>query len=129
MQSAICTSAYDTMSFSASLWLDLRPPARMMLDSLSPTRVRYVVVLVTMLVSVLLYLDRFCLSFAETFIKEDLGLTRTQTGWLFGAFFLSYGLAQVPSGWLTDRWGGRLMLTIYVLAWSLFTGWTGLVAG
>lgn len=94
-----------------------------------PTRVRHLVVLVTMLVAVLLYLDRFCLSFAETFIAEDLGLSRTQSGWLLSAFFWSYAIVQVPSGWLTDRFGGRLMLTLYVLAWSLFTGWTGLAVG
>src|ERR1700752_3375877 len=95
-------------------------------DSSRPTHVTYVVVLVTMLAAVLLYLDRFCLSFAETFIAEDLGLSRTQIGWLLSAFFWSYAVFQVPSGWLTDRLGGRLTLTLYVLAWSLFTGWTGL---
>src|SRR5262245_20208883 len=111
-------------SGSLSLSLPLLLP-RSMPDS-RPTHVRYVVVLVTTLVAVLLYLDRFCLSFAETFIAEDLDLTRAQSGWLLSAFFWSYAIVQVPSGWLTDRWGGRLMLTIYVLAWSLFTGWTGL---
>jgi MFS family permease len=98
-------------------------------ESSRPTHVRHVVVLVTMFVAVLLYLDRFCLSFAETFIAEDLGLSRTQTGWLLSAFFWSYAIVQVPSGLLTDRLGGRLMLTLYVLAWSLFTGWTGLAIG
>jgi MFS family permease len=98
-------------------------------DPSRPTRVRYVVVLVTTLVAVLLYLDRFCLSFAETFIAEDLSLSRTQVGWLLSAFFWSYAIVQVPSGWLTDRLGGRLTLTLYVLAWSLFTGWTGLAIG
>jgi nitrate/nitrite transporter NarK len=91
--------------------------------------VRYRVVLVTTVVSVLLYLDRFCLSFAETYIKEDLGLTDTQSGWLLSAFFWSYAVAQVPAGWLSDRWGGRLTLTMYVLFWSLFTGFTGLAIG
>src|SRR5262245_49407949 len=101
----------------------------MMHDPSRPTRVRYLVVLVTMLVAVLLYLDRICLSFAETFIAEDLGLSRTQIGWLLSAFFWSYAIVQVPSGWLTDWLGGRLMLTLYVLTWSLFTGWTGLAVG
>jgi nitrate/nitrite transporter NarK len=45
------------------------------------------------------------------------------------AFFLSYALAQVPSGWLTDRFGSRLMLTYYILAWSFFTAAIGWVTG
>jgi sugar phosphate permease len=78
--------------------------------------------------AVLLYLDRFCISFAEVFIKEDLGLTDTQVGWMLSAFFWTYALSQVPSGWLTDRFGPRVMLTGYVLGWSLLTGLTGLAA-
>lgn len=93
------------------------------------TNVRFTVVSVTALMAVLLYLDRFCISFAEIFIKEDLGLTDIQVGWMLSAFFWTYALAQVPSGWLTDRFGSRLMLMIYVLLWSLFTGLTGLAFG
>ena len=92
------------------------------------TRVRYFVVAVTALMAVLLYLDRFCISFAEVFIKEDLGLTDTQVGWMLSAFFWTYALSQVPSGWLTDRFGPRVMLTAYVLGWSLLTGLTGMAA-
>lgn len=90
-----------------------------------PTRVRYSIVASASLMAVLLYLDRFCISFAEVFIQEDLGLTNNQTGWMLSAFFWTYALGQVPSGWLTDRFGSRLMLTLYVLLWSLFTGLTG----
>lgn len=95
----------------------------------SPTRVRFAVISITALMAVLLYLDRFCISFAEVFIKEDLGLTDVQVGWMLSAFFWTYALAQVPSGWLTDRFGSRMMLAIYVLLWSLFTGLTGLAFG
>ena len=91
----------------------------------SPTSVRYAVVAVTALMSVLLYLDRFCISFAATFIKQDLGLTDWQISLFLSAFFWTYALGQVPSGWLTDRFGSRLMLTSYVLLWSLFTVLTG----
>jgi sugar phosphate permease len=79
--------------------------------------------------AVLLYLDRFCISFAEVFIKEDLGLTDTQIGWMLSAFFWTYALGQVPSGWLTDRFGPRAMLAVYVLGWSLLTGLSGAAAG
>lgn len=95
-----------------------------------PTGVRHLIVLLLTLMSLLLYLDRFCVSFAGDYIKEDLGLSQTQVSLLLGPFFfLFYALAQVPSGWLADRFGARLMLSIYVVAWSLFTAQMGLVAG
>ncbi|MCA9175498.1 MAG: MFS transporter [Planctomycetales bacterium] len=103
-----------------------QPPA----SSIKPraTRVRHRVVAVATLMSMLLYLDRFCISFVEIYVQEDLGLTNTQVGWMLSAFFWTYALAQVPTGWMTDHFGSRLMLTLYVLFWSLFTGWTGAVA-
>jgi MFS family permease len=94
-----------------------------------PTHVRYWVVAVAVLMSVLLYLDRFCISFAERLIKEDLGLSNEEIGWILSAFFWSYALAQVPAGWLSDRFGSRLMLSLYVLIWSVFTALTGLAGG
>ena len=95
-----------------------------------PSGVRHLIVLLLTLMSVLLYLDRFCVSFAGDYIKEDLGLSQTQMSLLLGPFFfLFYALAQVPSGWLSDRFGARVMLSIYVVAWSLFTAQMGLVSG
>lgn len=94
-----------------------------------PTGVRHLIVLLLTLMSVLLYLDRFCVSFAGDYIKEDLGLSQTQMSWFLSLFFWSYALSQVPAGWLADRFGARLMLSIYVVAWSLFTAQMGLVAG
>jgi len=79
--------------------------------------------------SVLLYLDRFCVGMAEPYIKQDLGLSTFQVGIFFSAFFLTYALCQVPSGWFSDRYGARLMLTVYILAWSLFTAMMGLSYG
>lgn len=94
-----------------------------------PTGVRHLIVLLLTLMSVLLYLDRFCVSFAGDYIKEDLGLSQTQMSWFLSGFFWTYALSQVPAGWLADRFGARLMLAIYVVAWSLFTAQMGLVAG
>lgn len=106
------------------------PPAEMELPdpkAKPATHVRYVVVALATLMSFLLYMDRFCLSFAERYIKEDLSLSNAQIAWLVSAFFWSYALAQVPSGWLSDRYGARLMLSLYILFWSLFTGLMGVL--
>jgi ACS family glucarate transporter-like MFS transporter len=92
------------------------------------THVRYVIVALATLMSFLLYLDRFCLSIVERYIKDDLQLSNTQVSLLMSAFFLSYALAQVPAGWMSDRLGARLMLSLYILLWSLFTGLMGVMA-
>jgi len=96
---------------------------------LTKSYVRYRVIFACMLMAVLLYLDRFCISFAEVFIKDELGLSDQQIGILLGSFFVSYALCQVPSGWFSDRFGARKMLTIYILMWSLFTALTGFATG
>jgi sugar phosphate permease len=98
----------------------------MSLPQQPPSGVRHGVVAVSTLMAVMLYLDRNCLAILERSIKQDLGLTNTQLGWLLSAFFWTYALAQVPSGWLSDRFGARPVLTLYILAWSLFTGLLGI---
>jgi MFS transporter, ACS family, glucarate transporter len=99
--------------------------------SLTPraTRVRYAVLGVTFLAAFLLYLHRFCMSYAQRYIREDLGISNDDLSFCFSAFFLTYALAQVPSGWMSDRFGARRMLTIYILVWSFFTATMGLTVG
>jgi len=92
-----------------------------------PTNVRYLMVGLATLMAVLLYMDRFCLGFFLTYIREDLRLTDSQSSLLLSAFFWTYALGQVPAGWLSDRFGARAMLALYILFWSLFTGLMGLV--
>jgi sugar phosphate permease len=96
---------------------------------LQPTRVRYSVIFASMLMAILLYLDRFCIGIAEPFIRQDLGLSKMQMGVFMSAFFWPYALAQIPSGWLADRFGARKMMTIYILSWSFFTAMMGLATG
>jgi MFS transporter, ACS family, glucarate transporter len=91
-----------------------------------PTWVRYCVLSVATLMSVLLYLDRFAVGIASEYIREDLRMSQTQVAWFISAFFWSYALCQVPAGWLSDRFGARAMLTFYIVAWSVFTGLMGL---
>jgi ACS family glucarate transporter-like MFS transporter len=90
-----------------------------------PTHVRYLMVLLTMAVAILLYLDRICLSIAGKTVRIDLGLSENQLEWLFSAFFWTYALFQLPAGWLGDRFGPRRMLTTYLALWSLCTALMG----
>lgn len=99
------------------------------MDKPQPTRVRYGILAIALAVSVLLYLDRYCLSTANRAIRDDLGFDSTQMAALLGAFFLPYALGQIPLGYLVDRYGPRRMLTLLMFLWSLFTGLLGLSQG
>ena len=94
-----------------------------------PTRVRFGVVAAACAMSVLLYLDRVCVSIATPYIAEDLQLSTLQQQWFLSAFFWSYALGQVPAGWISDRYGPRLVLSVYILTWSLLTAFLGLATG
>ncbi len=85
---------------------------------------RAVLVLNTFLLSVLLYVDRTCISTAKDAVTGELLLTDRQWSWVLAAFALGYALFQTPGGMLADRLGGRGVLTAVVVAWSLFTGLT-----
>lgn len=44
------------------------------------------------------------------FIRNEFGLDYTQAALVVSAFSVPYGIAQMPSGWLADRIGPRLLL-------------------
>src|SRR4029077_12540241 len=94
-----------------------------------PTRIRHLVVFVTVLMAVILYLDRYCVSLSGEYIKEDLSLSAFQMELFVSAFFWAYALAQVPAGWLGDRLGSRGVLAFYIVSWSFFTAMIGLGEG
>ena len=87
-----------------------------------PTRFLFVVW--TFCLSVLLYVDRICISTAKNEIASDLSLNDRQMGWVLSVFALGYALFQTPGGWLADRLGPRRALSIIVVIWSIFTGLT-----
>src|SRR5262245_26166425 len=94
-----------------------------------PTRVRYLVVALCVGMSVLLYIDRFAITPITPTIRSELNLDKEQFGRAVGAFFLIYALCQVPAGWLSDRFGARGTLALYVVCWSLATIGLGLAGG
>lgn len=75
------------------------------------------------------FLDRIALSSASGSIMSDLHLSTVQWGWILGMFTLSYGLFEVPTGWLGDKIGGKKVLIRVVIWWSFFTVLTGFSTG
>lgn len=85
---------------------------------------RYLVVVATFSLSLLLYIDRVCISTAKGPIVRDLDLTDRQFGWILSAFAFGYALFQTPCGAFADRYGARKVLSAVVSLWSIFTGLT-----
>ncbi len=74
------------------------------------------------------YLDRVVISFAGPSIMKSLAVGPSQFGIVLSSFALGYFLAQIPGGFISDRWGTKSLLVIAPLFWALFTGMTGLAA-
>lgn len=94
-----------------------------------PTTIRYRLLGLIFLLTVITFLDRLCISAAMPSIASEFGLSAEQKGWIFSAFTFAYAAFEIPSGWLGDRYGTRLALTRIVLWWSAFTILTGAVTG
>lgn len=87
---------------------------------------RYQVLFVLCLLAIITYLDRTAASVAEEGITETFKLSESQFGWLHAIFSIAYGLFQIPSGLLGDKFGAKRVLLFVVIWWSLFTFFTGL---
>jgi ACS family glucarate transporter-like MFS transporter len=92
-----------------------------------PSKVRYWVVFFAVTLAIITYIDRVALSQAAPRITQDLGLTKTQMGWVFFCFLTAYALFEIPSGFLGDRLGPRKVLMRIVISWSVFVALTGQV--
>ena len=94
-----------------------------------PTRVRFVVVGMAILLGMVTYLDRATLGNLAKPMMCDLKLSQYQLSYAQTAFALAYGSFGILSAWWADRVGTRWMLTAVVIAWSVFTINTGLAQG
>jgi MFS transporter, ACS family, glucarate transporter len=94
--------------------------------------VRYLIVFMLFFVSSINYADRATLSMAKTGLCADLHLSSSWFGWLMSAWGWSYVIAQLPAGWLLDRFGSKRVYGAAFFLWSLFIflmGFTGLLHG
>jgi ACS family sodium-dependent inorganic phosphate cotransporter len=75
----------------------------------------------TVLAVYICMIDRIAISIAIIPMAEDNGWSPTVQGAVMSAFFLGYVTLQIPAGYLSDRFGGKWVLGLGVLFWSLFT--------
>lgn len=90
------------------------------------TRSRYKIVAWLVVGGIINYVDRSTLSIAAPAMVKELGFTMTQIGLMGTVFSWCYALAQIPTGWISDRLSARLVFAVGLIAWSFATMATGL---
>jgi ACS family glucarate transporter-like MFS transporter len=89
--------------------------------------VRWGILAMLFFVTTINYADRATIAIAAPDIKKFLGLSSVEMGFVFSAFAWSYVLAQLPGGWLLDRFGSKITYFFSIFLWSLFTMMQGAV--
>jgi MFS transporter, ACS family, D-galactonate transporter len=96
------------------------------------THVRYWMLLLVFIATVINYLDRTNLSVAAPLLVREMHLDAAQMGFLFSAFAWTYAVCNLPGGYMVDRLGSRLTYALSLFFWSSATalqGWAGSFAG
>ncbi|KAK3132698.1 hypothetical protein QOZ80_6AG0526450 [Eleusine coracana subsp. coracana] len=90
---------------------------------------RYRLIGATSLAFVICNMDKVNLSVAIIPMSHQYGWSSSTAGLVQSSFFWGYALSQLPGGWLAKLFGGRKVLKVGVLAWSLATALVPSVAG
>ncbi len=96
------------------------------------TNFRWWIVVMLFVVTSINYADRAVLAITGPVLSKELGINSAQMGFIFSAFGWAYVLAQLPGGWLLDRFGSRVVYALSIFTWSLVTvlqGFVGFFAG
>src|SRR6202171_3159598 len=75
------------------------------------------------------YIDRVNVSTAASAFQRELLLNNTQVGLVFSAFAYPYLIFQIIGGWVSDRFGARITLTVSAIIWGTATLLTGKANG
>lgn len=118
-QSAAVTTAQPDISPPAVA----AKPAKVKLDS----RTRWGILAMLFIVTTINYADRATISIAGPEIRRVFDLTPVEMGYIFSAFGWSYVLAQLPGGWLLDRFGSKVTYFFSIFLWSAFTVMQGAI--
>lgn len=93
------------------------------------TRVRWLMIAMVAVATAVAYIDRANLGIASDQMQQELGFSDEIKGLMLSSFFWTYGLCQLPAGWLVDRFGPRVMYPLAIIWWSIGTAATALARG
>ena len=84
-------------------------------------RERYSLVFLCFCAVFVCYIDRVNISIAIIPMAEEYGWDEGVQGIILSCFYFGYMVTQLLGGYLADRFGGKLVLAVGVIWWSLFT--------
>jgi MFS family permease len=96
---------------------------------MSTGRLPYRLIAFLTLINILNFFDRYIVQAVEPLLKSEFGLTNQQSGLLGSAFVVGYTIFSPVFGFFDNRVDRRILMAFGLLAWSLFTGLTGLASG
>ena len=97
------------------------------IQEIKKTKIRWEIVAMLFILTTINYADRATLSLAGPAASKELGMNAVAMGYIFSAFGWSYVAAQLPGGWLLDRYGSKKVYFFSIFFWSLFTLLQGFV--
>jgi ACS family D-galactonate transporter-like MFS transporter len=96
---------------------------------MQPTRARFGILALISAATMLNYLDRSVLGVAKPALTAELHIGPEVMGLIFSAFSWTYALAQVPGGFVLDKFGTRITYGLSLFLWSAATALHGLASG
>ncbi len=82
---------------------------------------RYSVVFLSAVAIFICYIDRANISVTILPMAAEYGWDDRTQGFVLSSFFLGYLVTQILGGWLANRYGGKAILALGVIVWSIFT--------
>ncbi|HEX7116475.1 MAG TPA: MFS transporter [Steroidobacter sp.] len=95
-------------------------------ESLRVSKLRWAILALLFAATVLNYVDRQVLSILAPQVQKDLGIDDVGYARIVQCFLVAYALSYLGAGWVTDKLGAKLTLTLFLGWWSLAnmaTGW------
>ncbi|BFG42489.1 hypothetical protein CerSpe_287630 [Prunus speciosa] len=80
---------------------------------------RYLIVILTFISTFICYVERVGFSIAYTAAADAAGVSQSSKGTILSTFYYGYACSQVPGGWAAQRIGGRCVLLLSFVTWSL----------
>jgi len=99
---------------------------RAILDSLTPSRRRWIILGIVFGALVLNYFDRQIVAVLSVDLKARFDVDDRGYAMICNVFLVCYAISYPIGGWLVDRFGARIMMLLAIVTWSTACIGTGL---
>lgn len=99
------------------------------MEPFRPTRVRYLVLVWFCGLAMLAYIHRNSISVPAERIAQELEISEQELGFVLGMFFWGYAAFQLPAGWISWRYGSRIVVPVLIVVWSACNSLMALAVG